>query len=307
MLTEKQKEQYLNQGYVIVDNLLTASDLEPIREYAKTVLSEVATKLYNENLITQLYDNLDFDKRLIAISNEYKDAALMSTLQKKMGQSLFNLWRSEKLTSIAQQLLGDDINGHPFWALRSQIPTEKLLTVPWHQDAAYLMEGAKETIIFWIPLTTITKEGGCMEIIPAQNGRETRLYKHKVQNNQVGYENSWYVEIDEDLNTQNSIICEMPVGSILIFNESIIHRSLNNNSFSTRWSLDIRYIRANDFPGTHQSSIPIKRENGQFTDDEQKIINNYIENNLCDIPNINYPKELFTNKMWWLDKWKVEK
>lgn len=307
MLTKQQKEQYQNQGYVIVNNLLTTSDLKPIIEYVNTVLSEVAKKLYSESLISQLYDNLDFHNRLIAINNEYKDAALMTTLQKKMGKAIFHLWNSHKLTSIAQQLLGNNINGHPFWALRSQVPTEKLLTVPWHQDAAYLMEGAKETIICWIPLTNITKEGGCIEIIPAQNGRESRLYKHKVQNDQVGYENSWYVEIDEDLDTQNSIICEMPVGSILIFNESIIHRSLNNNLDSTRWSLDIRYLRSNDFSGTHQSPIPIKRENDKLTDNEQKIKNNYIMNNLCDIPEINYPKDMFINKMWWLDKWKQEK
>ena len=306
MLTKEQKKMYKEKGYVIIENLFTHSELNPIIEYAKVVISSVAKKLYSDKLISNLYEDLDYTQRLIAINQEYSNAAIVATLQRKMGKPLFDLWNDDKLMAIVQELLGEDIDGHPFWTLRSQVPNEKLLTVPWHQDAAYLKDGASPTLIFWIPLTNASKDSGCMEIIPTKSdGREDRLYKHKVQNNQTGYENSWYVELDEEIDILEIVTCEMSIGSVLLFNESIVHRSLNNSSNNTRWSLDIRYQQANGFSGTNQKSIPLKRKTG-FSAVENSERNHFIVNKLCDVPEPNYPTN-FGNNMWWLDRWTKNK
>jgi len=59
-----------------------------------------------------------------------------------------------------------------------------------------------------------------------------------------------YVEMDKEsanetlgvecTNTDNWVTCEMPMGSVLFLNNLIPHRSLNNVSQDTRWSIDFR-------------------------------------------------------------------
>ncbi len=302
MLTSIQKKQFEEKGYVILENLFSFDEISPIIKYTELVLSEVANKLYEDGFITNKYENLDYTQRLIAINNEYPEAAVITTLQRKMGKPIFDFWHNEKYIKIAQQLLGKDIDGHPFWALRSQAPHEKLLTVPWHQDAAYLKDGASPTLIFWTPLTNVTKQSGCLEIIPAKkNGREDKLYKHKIQSKENGFEKSWYLEVDDDIDVSNIITCEINIGSVLLFNESIIHRSLSNTSSNTRWSLDIRYMKNNQFTGTNQKSIPLIREN-TFTEEEKNTRNNFINNTVSNIPEPDYPTN-FRKNMWWLDRW----
>lgn len=298
MLTDKEKKQFNEKGYVIIKDLFTYEEIKPLVEYADIVLSEVAQMLYKDGKISSLYEDYDYTKRLNLIHKEYNDAAVITTLQKKMGQALFEFWNNEKYLKIAKQLLGNNIDGHPFWTLRSQVPNEKLLTVPWHQDAAYLKDTADPVLIFWTPLTPVDKNSGCIEIFPTkENGRESKVYTHTVHN----IDKSWYLELEKELEKSEIITCEMDIGSVLLFNDSIIHRSLNNTASHTRWSFDIRYMKENGNTGTNQKSIPLVRAN-KFSLEEQERRENFIKNTVKEKPEPDYPTN-FRQNMWWLDRW----
>lgn len=43
------------------------------------------------------------------------------------------LWTSERLLNVVEQLIGPDIAGHPVWNLRTKTPQNEATTVPWHQ------------------------------------------------------------------------------------------------------------------------------------------------------------------------------
>jgi len=298
MLTNEQKKQLLTKGYVIVKDLFSYDEIKPLINYANTVLDEVAKMLYKDGHISSLYEEYDYTKRLNLIHKEYNDAAVITTLQKKMGKPLFNFWNNKKYLNIAKQLLGGNIDGHPFWTLRSQVPNEQLLTVPWHQDAAYLKKDADPVFIFWTPLTNVDKNSGCMEIIPTKLvGREAKVYKHSVQN----LHNSWYLQLTDNVDFEEIVTCEMNIGSVLIFNDSIIHRTLNNTSTNTRWSFDIRYMRQNNTTGTNQKSIPLLRKKS-FNEEDKVTKNNFLENTVHEKPEPDYPTN-FRKNMWWLDRW----
>lgn len=40
---------------------------------------------------------------------------------------------------------------------------------------------------------------------------------------------------------ENGVVCEVPLGSVLLLNNLIPHRSLDNMSNAVRWSLDLRW------------------------------------------------------------------
>ena len=60
---------------------------------------------------------------------------------------------------------------------------------------------------------------------------------------------TWYTEVEDDementlgVNLQTDIVtCEVPFGGMLLLNNCIPHRSLENYSNKTRWSLDLRW------------------------------------------------------------------
>ena len=60
---------------------------------------------------------------------------------------------------------------------------------------------------------------------------------------------TWYTEVEEDeienslgVNLKRDVVtCEIPFGGLVLFNNCIPHRSLENNSNKTRWSLDLRW------------------------------------------------------------------
>lgn len=67
---------------------------------------------------------------------EFPGAAVLIHKRGVLPAEISSLWSCNTLLSIAKQLLGPDIAGHPVWNLRSKVPSNEQATVPWHQDTA---------------------------------------------------------------------------------------------------------------------------------------------------------------------------
>ena len=60
---------------------------------------------------------------------------------------------------------------------------------------------------------------------------------------------TWYIELAEEEMAKmlgadyekNIVTCEVPFGGLVLFNNCIPHRSLENYSNKTRWTLDLRW------------------------------------------------------------------
>ena len=130
---------------------------------------------------------------------------------------------------MVEKWVGKDIAGHPVWNIRSKTPQTVRMTVPWHQDTAYLNEGAEKTlqIAAWIPLVDVNENNGTLQLVSK--------YKDKVLNHNLekekGDSKSWYLYIDDnDFNNESIYTCNFKVGTIILFNQIIPHRSLENHS-----------------------------------------------------------------------------
>merc|ERR1712110_1348440 len=143
--------------------------------------------------------------------------------------------------------------GHPVWNLRTKTPQNEATTVPWHQDSAYLDNESYSVLqpAAWIPLLDAKKENGCMEVV--SGGHLTG----KVARHTCCWGNTWYVVLDEkDIDAEldvtvakDKVLCEVPYGGMLLINNLIPHRSLNNLSNDIRWSFDFRWQRPNESTG----------------------------------------------------------
>jgi len=254
-LTEQEFGQFWTNGFVLKHKLFVPQELSPVCKSVDHLVDLVARNLYAAGKIKNLHANAGFYKRLTLLEKEYPGCTVLLHKQGILPSEISTLWTDSRLLDIAQQLVGPEIAGHPVWNLRCKTPQNEQATVPWHQDTAYLEPSCWGTLQLtaWIPLIDATRRNGCMQVL-----RGGHLSGITVRH--VGCTgNTWYVEIPtEELKRlgvseeKDIVTCEVPYGSVLLLNNLIPHRSLENLSDQIRWSLDLRWQqpdKANGFYG----------------------------------------------------------
>lgn len=137
-LSQDQLHRYHEDGFVIVRDFFRLGQLQPVIEWINGVVDELAEKLYTAGKIRDKHAHESFYTRLTKLEEEFPGAAVLVHIHGILGQPLADLWASQGLLDMIEQILGPEIAGHPVWNLRAKTPFNPLATVPWHQDTAYL-------------------------------------------------------------------------------------------------------------------------------------------------------------------------
>jgi ectoine hydroxylase-related dioxygenase (phytanoyl-CoA dioxygenase family) len=242
------------------------------------VVDLLANKLHNAGKITDKHEDKGFYERLSHIETQFPGAPVLVHTMGCLGPELTKLWTNSRLLDIVEQVLLDAnpsmeglVAGHPVWNIRSKTPNNPLATVPW-QDTAYLAAGSENTLqpTAWIPLCDATAEMGTLRIIKRghkvgrvlphhlERGRKTKSSHSEKE----GDSRSWYLYIKEkDLPEGERVVCEVPLGSFVLFNNIIPHCSGDNLSTQIRWSVDLRWQRDNQVSGFEgiKPLLPMRR------------------------------------------------
>ncbi|CAM4790016.1 unnamed protein product [Rotaria magnacalcarata] len=274
-LTEDEFHQFFEDGFVLKHDLIKRDQLASVISSIEGLVDELAQNLYRADKIQDLHENDDFYKRLTAIEAQFPGACVLLHKNGVLPAAIASLWSNETLISIAQQLLGRDIAGHPVWNLRTKVPNQEQATVPWHQDTAYLDKECWNIlqVTAWIPLIDANKENGCLQVLPGGH----RLGVTCKHNCCAG--GTWYVELPVEemektlnipVNEKTIVTCEAPFGSVLFLNNLIPHKSMENYSQSIRWSLDLRWQNPkepNGFYGLKDNILMTKSDDENFKPD----------------------------------------
>ena len=286
-LTDDQLQHYEDHGFIIVEGLLTADDLRPAMDDIEAHVGALADALFDAGHIPETYGELGFFERLGAMEQAYGGTAALFHVSGLLGRGIAALWGSPKILAIVEQLIGPDIAGHPVCNVRSKTPRTELMTVPWHQDTAYLLPGVEGTHqpAAWIPFLDVTAETGCMEV--KRGGHKAGVFTHRIERD-VANPKSWYLYVPEgDLAGYETVTCEMALGSALFINQLTPHRSLENHSdrcagastcagsapasrpagkaISTSWRCAAGTIRRSGRTGTASSRGVPRRSRGSAT------------------------------------------
>ncbi|XP_071801414.1 uncharacterized protein [Asterias amurensis] len=261
-LTKKQLKFYFEEGYLLLRDFFQPADLEPVRTGIAEGVDTLVNKLYVAGKIKDKCSDADLFHRITLIDKQFPGAAVLLHKLGYLPQSFRDLWANGRLLNVIEQLIGPDIAGHPVWNLRVKTPRHEQSTVPWHQDNAYLDPEALHVLqpTAWIPLLDVNQNNGCMQVIPRGHLRGVTA-THTCC---VG--GTWYVQVkdDEEMKTslgvdvKDAVTMEMKYGSVLLMNNAIPHRSLDNMSDEVRWSVDLRWQRPdkpNGFYGIKDSVL----------------------------------------------------
>lgn len=231
------KPIFTQQGYVGVKSALAERDLHPLIAVISEVVDTRATEFYNKGVIPDIYEDIPFERRWHAILRECgRENEVFGWHTLVFSEALFNLITHPKVLNVVELLIGSEIqfNGD-FW-VRPKLPNEKLTTLPWHQDSAYMPHTENDThLTVWMPLVDVTAENGALQFLPGSHTAGLQTY-HRVEGEAFAVPVLPPTASDTDIDT-----LEMKRGDILVFNNLVFHRSLLNRSDTIRWSVDFRF------------------------------------------------------------------
>ena len=257
VLTTAQKQQFEEEGYLLVEDLLDpVADIQPVLDEYAEVLDGIARKLYDEGAIGSTYGSLPLIERLVAVCAEsgqnfpqhfdfsLPQSGIKTDTPIHVGPAVFRTLAHPRMLDMAEDLIGPEIYSNPVQHIRFKLPQRAVAKgsynglvskIPWHQDNGVIMPEADEGTILtvWLPLTPATAENGCLQVVPRSH--RDGLTQHCPTPLGIAIPDS-LVAVEE------AVAVEMRPGSALLMTQRTHHSSLDNNTENdVRISMDLRY------------------------------------------------------------------
>ncbi len=256
MLSQKQIQEFHQEGYLAVDGLLDYElDIKPVIEEYQSLLDELCEQWMAEGRLPESYGELPFEQRLVevyragcsyeqAIDIALPNSAIEPDTPIHLGPAVFNLLRSPRMLSAVESLIGGEIYSNPIQHVRIKPPLSiiapedanraRVGRTHWHQDSGVGLPEADETemVTCWVAITEATVENGCLQVLPKSHREGVALHCTTVD--QVGIPEKLIEE-------EKAKPVPLNPGGVLFFHPMCKHASLDNRSDAFRWSFDLRY------------------------------------------------------------------
>ena len=164
-VTQEQKDFYNANGYVVIDDIITAVEVEQYRNIYDDFLSGMIDVGANRSdLGMNLGDNKNVENiTQIMWPSEFIDG-------------LVNMPYHSRALAISKELMGDDAE-MDFDMLINKAPGTNTIT-PWHQDEAYWVNVPdKRAASCWLALDPATIDNGCMWFVPGSHLLPVRAHR----------------------------------------------------------------------------------------------------------------------------------
>lgn len=234
--TERDREAYDKDGYVLVPGLFDEAEIELLYGVAR-----------EDRVINQKsYDRGDKEGYRTRLALWYS-----------LDDDLYSLVaRSERIVGAVEQLLGGAA-AHYHSKLMQKEPRVGGAW-EWHQDYGYWYRDGflyPDMLSVLTALTPSTKQNGCLQVV--KGSHKIGRIDHGFAGEQIGADEE---RVHEALKSLELIYVEMRPGDALFFHCNLVHRSDRNDSETSRWSLISAYNLASNKPykQVHESaSTPI--------------------------------------------------
>ena len=141
-LTAAQRTHFFTEGYLVVPDLFTIENLEPIRWEIAGIVNHEAERLLSDGKIQTTRFDLPFETRLVALVkdhpecwNDYRIAIEGKAGGGHAGIEMYNLLLNENLLNAMESLVGEEIIASSVYRIRPKLPGLDRGEIPWHQDS----------------------------------------------------------------------------------------------------------------------------------------------------------------------------
>ncbi|NKB66215.1 MAG: hypothetical protein GKR89_04070 [Candidatus Latescibacteria bacterium] len=231
MLSPSQLNHFAEQGYLVVEDLFTQEDFQPLKEEFTQVIDQHAAQLHKTGQLDDLYIDQPFDRRLALIAAQVPEVAATLQTRAHKGPALFAFMKQAKILDRIESLLGGEILCHPSYNLHPRLPGKRTGT---HQDAGYYLPDGDDTLIVACLTTLVdtTPENGCLWIAPRRHREGVLPHANGPDGLDIPLE---HIPADQRR------LVPTQAGSAVFFSSMLPHGSLVNQTDQIRWSMDLRY------------------------------------------------------------------
>jgi phytanoyl-CoA hydroxylase len=240
-LTRQQLSAYERDGYIIVRDFLSTTEIEK--------LYGIATG--DDTLRKHAFD-----------LNDQTGKKTKLTLWYNPGDDAYGLLtRSKRIVDAVDLLLDGDTPVCHFHSKLMQKEPRVGGAWEWHQDYGYWYKNEflfpDQMISVMVAITEATKENGCLQVIGGSH--KMGRVEHGFAGDQVGAAQHY---VDLALKTLPLVYVELKPGDTLFFHSNLLHRSAPNLSDTARWSLISCYNRQanagyNEPNGSHTVAVSV--------------------------------------------------
>jgi ectoine hydroxylase-related dioxygenase (phytanoyl-CoA dioxygenase family) len=234
-ITDQQRDQYINDGFFVLERVIPDDQLQMIREEAGKMIARVHAEMDaagTDTLGTDIRDNRHF------IANRHRESD-------RLHEFLF----SDLMAEICRATIGPD--AQLFYEQFVIKGAEKGVHFSWHQDSGYVAAAHKPYVSCWCALDDVSEENGTVYMLPySRAGTRERIEHVRIGRDMVGYHGD---------DPGDAVIA--PAGSIAVFSSVCFHRSGANHSPRMRRVYLAQY-----------SPEPIRNKNGEIPPQVQPFL-----------------------------------
>lgn len=176
----------------------------------------------------------------------------------EIAREFFDFVTDPDLLDLVAAVIGPDI---VLWA--SSVfckPAAVGLEVPWHQDGQYWPIRPRATVTVWIALDDVSRENGCMRVIPGSH--RMGEFSHEKSDREDLVLNNVLNDPRLDLSKAYDVVLE--AGQLSLHDVNIVHGSQPNRSARRRAGFAIRYMPASSHydrslpMGSASNTVPVE-------------------------------------------------
>lgn len=235
-LTEKLKNQYTEEGAILVKGLFSPDEYLPLRKDLSGRLSLLETHFgaanpQNENEITQISD------RLRDLESNHPGAQSILYDSMNTAPSLHSMGAHPKLLAILEALLSPEISLHDRYIILMSMPQAEWHLATWHQDW-YYNEGPYSTITLYAPLQKTDQNNGSLTLALGEHRKAPVAHDE----HDHGIHTKWHSLPPEVVQQYDRVVpTALEVGDVLLFHSLTPHTPCKNQSDYVRFVLNLRY------------------------------------------------------------------
>jgi len=221
---DKQKEQFHEDGFIIVRNL-----------FSKEEVAKLSKKAHSDRNLDKASSSMD----------DGQGNPVRLSLWNHPGDGVYGMFaRSKKLVGKVEALLGGEVyHYHSKMVLKD---AKVGGAWAWHQDYGYWYQNGllfPDLCSVMIAVDKATKENGCLQVI--KGSHKMGRVNHTLSGDQAGADME---RVNEVLKVREKVYCEMQPGDALFFHANLLHASAANKSENSRWSMICCYNKASNNP-----------------------------------------------------------
>ena len=232
IVSDKECQFFIENGYLVVPNLLSESEIEEIRQDATTL----ARGGYECDSLKPLPESVTDQEAIGRILCIHQPHFVSDTIEKYV--------KHPKICGILSQIAAAHL---PFWDGSVKCMQSMLFVKPpkfqgqaWHQDEIYIPTRDRSLIGAWIAMDDANVENGCLWVLPGSH-RQGYLYPQRNHENPDEFD---FGQESYGFDGSDEVPVEVETGSLVFFNGYLLHRSRKNRGDTFRRVLVSHYCNS---------------------------------------------------------------